>query len=180
MSDRSASQVLMDIYDLLVNAASYLVFTIITLLFFLLSVFLICLAFDRLIVTVAAFPNILLDALFETIGFTTIAAAVFELARTMYDEEIKSPVHMNAPLKIRHFISRFLTVIIISLSIEFLTMVFRYSHKPDEFGFLLQASAVAIGIALVFIAWAIYNRTSIAVERHEHELAAKAKTGESE
>jgi hypothetical protein len=49
-------------------------------------------------------------------------------------------------------------------------MVFRYSHKPDEFRYLLESAAVAIGIALLFISWAIFNRTSVPVERYEHEL----------
>jgi uncharacterized membrane protein len=158
------------IADRLINTASVIVFSVVTLLFVLISVTLLCMAFDRLWITVTSFPTIVLDALFETIGFTTIAAAVFELARTMYEEELRSRIKMNAPLKIRHFISRFLTVIIISLSIEFLTMVFRYSHKPDEFRYLLESAAVAIGIALLFISWAIFNRTSVPVERYEHEL----------
>lgn len=151
---------------------SRLIFLVITLLFVLISVVLICMAFDRLWLTVRAFPMISLDFLFETIGFTTIAAAVFELARTMYDEEIRSKVKMNAPIKIRHFISRFLTVIIISLSIEFLTMVFRFSHKPDEFQYLIQAAAVAVGISLLFVSWAFYNKTSVPVEQYEHGVAS--------
>ncbi|HEY3273229.1 MAG TPA: hypothetical protein VGJ92_05670 [Methanocella sp.] len=91
----------------------------------------------------------------------------------MYEEEIQSPIQMTAPLKIRHFISRFLTVIIISLSIEFLTMVFRFSHKPDEFVYLYEAAAVALGAALLFVAWALYNWTSVAVEKHEHETVGQ-------
>jgi hypothetical protein len=98
-----------------------------------------------------------------------VGVAVVELARTMYEEEIQSPIQMTAPLKIRHFLSRFLTVIIISLAIEFLTMVFRFSHKPDEFVYLYEAAAVALGAALLFVAWALYNWTSVAVEKHEHE-----------
>ncbi|OPY26053.1 MAG: hypothetical protein A4E28_02767 [Methanocella sp. PtaU1.Bin125] len=152
---------------------SVLFFYVITLLFILISLVLIGLAFDRLYATATAFPQIALDSLFETIGFTTIAAAVFELARTMYEEEIRSEVKMTAPIKIRHFISRFLTVIVISLSIEFLTMVFRYSHKPTEFAYLFEAAAVAVGIALLFIAWAFYNRTSVPVEQFERNTGGK-------
>ncbi len=80
---------------------------------------------------------------------------------------------MTAPLKIRHFLSRFLTVIVISLAIEFLTMVFRFSHKPDEFVYLYEAAAVAFGVALLFLAWAFYHWTSVAVEKHENESRAQ-------
>ena len=161
--------------DRAMDLASNIIFYLITLLFVLISIVLLVMAVDRLWVTVTALPQIMLDSLFETIGFTTIAAAVFELARTMYEEEIRSKARMNAPLKIRHFISRFLTVIIISLSIEFLTMVFRYSHKPDEFHFLLQAALVAAGIAALFAAWAYYNRMSVPVEQFEHGLDHEKK-----
>lgn len=170
MPERPPASKYSRLFQWLVDQSSILLFSLIMLLFILISILLVCLAFDRLIVTALAFPDILLDSLFETIGFTTIAVAVFELALTMYDEEIKSPVHMNAPMKIRHFISRFLTVIVISLSIEFLTMVFRYSHKPDEFVYLYEAAAVAAGVAFLFGAWALYNRTSVTVEKFEHEL----------
>lgn len=171
MPDRSARAIV--VFDRVVYSVQVLFFIVFMLLFFLISILLIFLALDRLLATIMAFPQIMLDSLFETIGFTTIGVAVFELAITMYDEEIKNPVHMNAPMKIRHFISRFLTVIIISLAIEFLTMVFRYSHKPDEFSFLLQASAVAIGIALLFTAWAVFNLISVAVEQHEYKSRKK-------
>ena len=66
--------------DRAMDLISILIFYVITLLFILISLVLICMAFDRLYVTVTAFPQIALDSLFETIGFTTIAAAVFELA----------------------------------------------------------------------------------------------------
>ncbi len=170
MPDSTGRKAPIALSDRLLNYASAAIFYVVTLLFILVSILLICLAFDRLLVTAASFPQVQLDSLFETIGFTTVAAAVFELARTMYEEEIRSLTKMTAPLKIRHFISRFLTVIVISLSIEFLTMVFRYSHKTGEFVYMYEAAAVAIGIALIFFAWAYYNKTSVYVEQHEHEI----------
>lgn len=155
------------------DLVSSLIFYTITLLFILISIVMIILAFDRLYLTVIALPNVALELLFECIGFTTVSAAVIELAKTMYEEEIRSRVRMNAPRKIRRFISRFMTVIIISLSIEFLTMVFRYSHKTDEFAYLVNAAAVAIGVAAIFIAWAIFNKDSVPVEKIEHDIPDK-------
>jgi len=155
--------------DIILAILSKAIFYIIILLFVLTAAFLLLLGFYSLYLTAMAFPSIKLDTLFEAIGFTTVSSAVFELARTMFDEELKSEVRMNAPRKIRHFISRFMTVIMISLSIEFLTMVFRYSHKPDEFLYLYEAAAVAAGIALVFVAWAYFNKTSVSVEEWEEK-----------
>ncbi len=168
---RAEKRALYQMSDRVMDLISLLIFYLIMILFIFIAIVLIGLAFDRLWITVTTFPNVSLDVLFEAIGFTTVGVAVVELARTMYEEEIQSPIQMTAPLKIRHFLSRFLTVIIISLAIEFLTMVFRFSHKPDEFVYLYEAAAVAFGAALLFLAWAFYNWTSVAVEKHEHETA---------
>lgn len=161
--------------NIILAILSKAIFYIIILLFILTAVFMLLLGFYSLYLTVMALPSIKLDTLFEAIGFTTVSSAVFELARTMFDEELKSGVRMNAPRKIRHFISRFMTVIMISLSIEFLTMVFRYSHKPDEFMYMYEAAAVAAGIALVFVAWAYFNKTSVSVEEWEEKTIALKK-----
>ncbi len=101
--------------DAMLNLVSRVIFYLIILLFVLIAAVMIVLAFYSLWLTLTALPEIRLDALFETIGFTTVSSAVLELARTMFDEELKSAVKMNAPRKIRHFISRFMTVIIIFL-----------------------------------------------------------------
>jgi hypothetical protein len=156
--------------DRVISLISLLIFSLVMVLFIAIAIVLIGLAFDRLWMAVSAFPSVSLDVLFSAIGFTTVGVAVIELARTMYEEEVRSPIQMTAPLKIRHFLSRFLTVIIISLAIEFLTMVFRFSHKTDEFTYLYEAAAVALGVSLLFVAWAVYNWTSVCVEKHEHEI----------
>jgi hypothetical protein len=161
--------------DTLLYFASRAIFYMIIILFTLISALMIMLAFFSLWITLTALPVFKLDSLFEAIGFTTVSAAVFELARTMFDEELKSRTKMNAPRKIRRFVSRFMTVIIISLSIEFLTMVFRYSHKPDEFSYLYQSGVVAAGIALVFVAWSYFNKTSVGVEEWEDKCLAGRK-----
>lgn len=162
-------RLLFTLSDRFMDLISLVIFYLIMALFVVIAIVLIGLAFDRLWITATTFPRVSLDVLFEAIGFTTVGVAVVELARTMYEEEIQSPIQMTAPLKIRHFLSRFLTVIVISLAIEFLTMVFRFSHKPDEFIYLYESAAVAFGASLLFASWALYNWTSVAVEKHERE-----------
>ena len=164
--------------DGIMGIVSKVIFYIIILLFVLIAVVMLVLAFYSLWVTVTTLPAVNLEYLFESIGYTTVASAVFELARTMFDEEIKSKTKMNAPRKIRHFVSRFMTVIIISLSIEFLTMVFRYSHKTGEFVFLFESAAVAVGIGVVFVAWSYFNRSSVDVEKWEEKTPSSGRGGE--
>ncbi|MGA9139246.1 MAG: hypothetical protein WBZ29_03420 [Methanocella sp.] len=157
---------------------SSIIFYLVTISFVLISIMLICLAFYRLWQAVTSWPNVVITTLFESIGFTTIAAAVFELAKTIYDEEIASMIKMDHPGKIRHFMSRFLTVIIISLCIEFLTMVFRFSHNPVEYVYMFESAAVAVGIALIFASWAYFNKISEGTEKWERKIVASGKKEE--
>ena len=154
---------------------SSIIFYVVVALFILISTMLVCLALFRLWQVVASWPDLQITMLFESIGFTTIAAAVFELAKTIYDEEIVSMVKMDHPGKIRHFMSRFLTVIIISLAIEFLTMVFRFSHNPVEYPYMFESAAVAIGIALIFVSWAYFNKVSESTEKWERKIVTSGQ-----
>lgn len=154
---------------------SSIIFYVVTILFILISIMLVCLAFYRLWQAATSWPNVMITMLFESIGFTTIATAVLELAKTIYDEEIVSMVKMDRPGKIRHFMSRFLTVIIISLCIEFLTMVFRFSHNPSEYYYMFESAAVAAGIALIFISWAYFNKISESTEKWERQIIASGQ-----
>lgn len=169
MSDSQKSH--LKILDLI----SSIIFHLIFVLFILISIMLVCLAFYRLWQVITSWPNIMITLLFESIGFTTISAAVFELAKTIYDEEIASMVKMDHPGKIRHFMSRFLTVIIISLAIEFLTMVFRFSHNPEEYIYLFESAAVAVGIALIYASWAYFNKISESTEKWERQINASGQ-----
>lgn len=175
MPDERAETEVLRLSDRAMGVVSTVIFYLIMILFIAIAILLIGLAFDRVYLAATNFPSVSLDVLFEAIGFTTVGVAVVELARTMYEEEIQSPIQMTAPIKIRHFLARFFTVIIISLAIEFLTMVFRFSHKADEFVYLYEAAAVAAGAALLFLAWALYNWTSVAVEKHEQGAVDQLK-----
>jgi uncharacterized membrane protein len=178
ISDEQSLSIDVKVANSIIGIISKLIFYVIVLLFVLISAVMLILAFYSLWVTVSTLPAVNLEFLFESIGYTTVASAVFELARTMFDEEVKSKIKMNAPRKIRHFISRFMTVIIISLSIEFLTMVFRYSHKLGEFTYLFESAAVAFGIGVVFVAWSYFNKSSVEVEKWEEKTPSPGPESE--
>ncbi len=44
-----------------------------------------------------------------------------------------------------------------------------WEPEADEFVYLYEAAAVALGASVLFGMWALYNWTSIAVEKHEHQ-----------
>jgi hypothetical protein len=109
----------------------------------------------------------------ESVGILTIAVAALELSQTILEEEVLRAAHMSAPTRVRRFISRFMVVVIVSLSIEFLVVVFKLAHEDPAK--LPQASAIGVGVALMFAAWGVFIRLNRSAEELEPEAMAEAK-----
>lgn len=114
------------------------------------------------------------DSVLESIGLLTIAVAALELGQTILEEEIIREEHMSAPTRIRRFLSRFLVVVVVSLSIETLITVFQLSHKNPSL--LPQAATVGAAAALLLIGWAVFLRMNERMERLEPEAMEAAKS----
>jgi hypothetical protein len=109
----------------------------------------------------------------EAIALLTIALAALELAQTIMEEEVQREAHMSAPTRVRRFLSRFLVVLVVALSIESLVTAFRYSHEnPSD---LPYAAAIAIAAAALLAAWGLFVRLNRAAEELEPEAMQEAK-----
>lgn len=113
------------------------------------------------------------DAILECIGLLTIAVASLELASTVVEEEIVREEHISGPTRVRRFLSRFLIVVVVSLSIECLVMVFQLSHKDPSL--LPQAASIGVAAAVLLLAWGVFVRQNKAVEELEPEAMRAAK-----
>ena len=69
------------------------------------------------------------NSILETIGLLTIAVVALELGQTILEEEVQRQAQISAPTRVRRFLSRFMVVIIVALSIECLVAVFEIAHK---------------------------------------------------
>jgi uncharacterized membrane protein YidH (DUF202 family) len=119
-------------------------------------------------------PRARFNAVLEAIGLLTIAVAALELGQTVLEEEVQRAAHMSAPTRVRRFLSRFLIVVIVSLSIETLITVFRFIHDAPER--LPQASMIGFATAALLAAWGVFiwfNRTA---EELEPEAMEQAKS----
>ena len=114
------------------------------------------------------------NAVLETIGLLTIAVAALELGQTILEEEVQREAHMSAPTRVRRFLSRFLIVVIVSLSIETLVAVFRFIH--DDPARLTQASMVGFATAALLAAWGVFIWLNRSAEELEPEAMEKAKS----
>lgn len=119
-------------------------------------------------------PRARFNAILEAIGLLTIAVAALELGQTILEEEVQREAHMSAPTRVRRFLSRFLIVVIVSLSIETLVAVFRFIH--DDPARLTQASMVGLAAAALLAAWGVFIWLNRSAEELEPEAMEKAKS----
>jgi hypothetical protein len=112
-------------------------------------------------------------AVLECIGLLTIAVAALELGQTILEEEVKRSTPISAPTRVRRFLSRFIVVVVVALSIECLVAVFQFIHDAPEK--LPHAAAVGFAGAALLAAWGLFVRLNVAAEELEPEGMADAK-----
>jgi len=113
------------------------------------------------------------DFILESIGLLTIAIVAFELGQTILEEEVQREAQVSAPTRVRRFLSRFMVVIIVALSIECLVAVFEIAHKnPAD---LPQAASIGIAAGVLLAAWGVFIKLNKSAEELEPEAMEKTK-----
>lgn len=95
------------------------------------------------------------------------------LTSTIVEEEIQRESHMSAPSRVRRFLSRFLVVLVVALSIEALVAAFRFIRDPTKL-----PNAAAIGVmasALLAACGVLFGKLNLGAEMFEPEALAAAK-----
>ena len=114
------------------------------------------------------------NAVLEAVGLLTVAVAALELGQTVLEEELQRGSQISAPTRVRRFLSRFMVVVIVSLSIEALVAVFQFTH--DEPSRLPQAASVGLAAAALLAAWGVFVRLNRSAEELEPEAMERAKS----
>jgi hypothetical protein len=114
-----------------------------------------------------------LNAVLESIALLTVALAALELGQTIIEEEVQREAQMSAPTRVRRFLSRFMIVLVVSLSIEALVAVFQYIHETPAH--LVYAAAIGLTAAALLVAWGLFVRLNQSAERLEPEAMEQAK-----
>ena len=113
------------------------------------------------------------DGLLNAIALLTIAVAALELGQTIVEEEIQRESHMSSPSRVRRFLSRFLVVLVVALSIEGLVAAFKFSR--DDPSQLPYAAAIGLMAAALLAAWGVFIKLNLGAESLEPEALKKAK-----
>ena len=114
-----------------------------------------------------------LFAVLEAIAVLTVAVAALELGQTILEEEVHRQAHMSAPTRVRRFLSRFMVVLVVALSLETTVLVFRVAHEAPEQ--LPYVAAIGAAAALLLIAWGVFIRLNRSAEELEPEAMQDAK-----
>jgi len=114
-----------------------------------------------------------LNAVLESIAVLTVAVAALELGQTILEEEVHRQAQMSAPTRVRRFLSRFMVVLVVALSIETVVLVFRLSQDAPEM--LPYAASVGSAAALLLAAWGLFIRLNRSAEELEPEAMQAAK-----
>ncbi len=113
------------------------------------------------------------DGVLRTIALLTVAVAALELGQTILEEEVQRRAHMSAPTRVRRFLSRFMIVLVVSLSIEGLVVVFKFSNEAPER--LPYAAAIGLMAAALLFSWGAFLWFNRNVELLEPEAMEQAK-----
>ncbi len=113
-----------------------------------------------------------LHAVLESIAVLTVALAALELGQTILEEEVLREAQMSAPTRVRRFLSRFMIVLVVALTIETLVLAFRYGDEPEQ---LPYVAGVGLAAAVLLAAWGFFIRMNRSAEELEPEAMQQAK-----
>ncbi len=80
---------------------------------------------------------------------------------------------VSAPTRVRRFLSRFLVVIVVSLSIECLVTVFEVAHTDTSR--LPQAAFIGVAAGVLLAAWGVFIKLNKSAEEIEPEAMERTK-----
>ena len=110
----------------------------------------------------------------EAIGLLAIAVVSLQIAQTITEEEVVREAHISAPTRVRRYLSRFMVVVVVALSIEGLVGIFKALHEEPEL--LPHAASVLIAAGVLLAGWGVFIRMNKAAEELEPEAMKAAKS----
>jgi hypothetical protein len=109
----------------------------------------------------------------EGLSLLVVSVAALELGQTLLEEEVQRRAQMSAPTRVRRFLSRFMVVLVVSLSIETLVAVFRFGHEAPQY--LPYAATIGLAAAALLVGWGLFIRLNRSAEELEPEAMQQAK-----
>jgi putative Mn2+ efflux pump MntP len=114
-----------------------------------------------------------LHTVLDSIAILTVAVAALELGQTILEEEVQREAQMSVPTRVRRFLSRFMVVLVVALSIEALVAVFQFNHEQPAH--LPYAATIGLMAAALLAAWGLFIWWNRSAEELEPEAMAEVQ-----
>jgi hypothetical protein len=144
--------------------ASRVIFSVISVFMLVLAVGLISYAGIRLGQAFGAPDASVGGALLDSVGYTIIAVAVFEVSKYIFEEEVLEPTEMRHAGEARRSMTKFISTISIAIFLEALVVIFQTSKQEPLSNMLYPTLLIFAGVALV-VGLGAYQRLSVSAER---------------
>lgn len=150
------------------------IYSAVALFFSAAAVILVALAVRTLWHALTAVSRNQVSEVIESIGILAVALVALEIAQTVVEEEVIRRAQVSAPTRVRRYLSRFLVVVVVALSIKYLVAVVRFLEEDPRM--LWNAASIGAATAAILAAWGIFVKMNRAAEDVEPEAMAEAKS----
>ncbi|GAA0611705.1 hypothetical protein GCM10009422_03250 [Brevundimonas kwangchunensis] len=138
------------------------VFAAASLLLMLLAVGLVALGLREAAGAFASSSESSADAILDTLGYVIVAIAVFDVAKYLFEDEVRRGSERRSASEARRSLTKFLSTIIIALFLEGLVMVFKTAR--EDITQMLYPTALIVAAILVLVGLGVFQRLSATVE----------------
>jgi hypothetical protein len=126
-----------------------------------------------LIAILFACAALMLILIAAKVGLLAAAAVALQIAQSIVEEEVLRDAHISGPTRVRRFLSRFLVVAVVALTIEGLVATFKAAHEDPAN--VLDAASLVLSAGVLLAGWGVLIRMNRYAEELEPEAKAEAK-----
>lgn len=109
----------------------------------------------------------------EAVGLLAAAVVALQIAQTIAEEEVVRGAHISGPTRVRRFLSRFLVVVVVALTIEGMVAAFKAAHEDPAH--MVYAASIVLAAGVLLVGWGVFVRMNRYAEELEPEAMAEAK-----
>jgi hypothetical protein len=102
------------------------------------------------------------DAVLDVLGYVIVAIAVFDVAKYIFEDEVRRGNEKRSAAEARRSLTKFLSTIVIALFLEALVVVFKTAR--EDVALLLYPTALLVASVMVLVGLGVFQRLSATVE----------------
>ena len=114
------------------------------------------------------------QGIIQAIGIAAVAVVALQIAQTIAEEEVIREAHVSGPTRVRRFLSRFLVVVVVALTVEGLIGTFKALREDTSQ--LPHMAALLAAVGFLLLSWGVFVWCNRAAEELEPEAMQQAKS----